>query len=153
MGSAGCAFSALGFRGRFSAATAFLLIFLFLIPADAPARSRPLDVAAVHSRIVKRGIGNLVGVEENTGVILAGRILAINSDSFTMQLFNDPQPVTVMYADVTQLRTGASRGFWIATGAGIAAMAGLSIWGFVHVHDLQHQDQLPMPQPGMPALP
>jgi hypothetical protein len=146
------AFSALVFRAfkrGFSAATASLLIFLFLIPPDAGAKTKPLDAATAHARIVKRGINSVVGVEESNGLILGGRIIAINPDSFTLQLFNDPQPVTIGYADVTAVQTGPTRGFWIATGVGIAAVTGFAIWGFVHVHNLQRQDQLP----GTPAMP
>ncbi len=149
MGSLRSALSVLTFRGRVSSATASLLILLLLIPANAIAKTKPLDAVTVHARIAKRGIGNIVGVEENTGVILAGRILGINSDSFTLQLFNDPEPVIILYSDVTDLRTGPTRGFWIATGVGFAAVTGLAIWGFVHVHNLQQQNQLPM-QPAMP---
>jgi hypothetical protein len=72
-----------------------------------------------------------------------GRIIAINPDSFTMQLPNDPEPVTVRFADVIDVRTGATRGFWIFTGVGIAAVAGFAVWGFVHVHNLDQQHQLP----------
>ena len=142
-----CVFSALSLRSKFSASIASLLILLFVVPPGAWAKSKPLDAATVHARILKRGIGNPVGVEMNSGIELVGRIIAINPDSFTLQLFNDPQPVTVMYANVIDLRTGPSHGFWIATGVGIAAVTGLAIWGFVHVHNLQQQNQLP----NMPA--
>jgi hypothetical protein len=142
-----CVFSALTLRNKFSASIASLLILLFVVPPGAWAKSKPLDAATVHARILKRGIGNPVGVEMNSGIELVGRIIAINPDSFTLQLFNDPQPVTVMYANVIDLRTGPSHGFWIATGVGIAAVTGLAIWGFVHVHNLQQQNQLP----NMPA--
>ena len=56
---------------------------------------------------------------------------------------NDPEPVTVRFADVIDVRTGATRGFWIFTGVGIAAVAGFAVWGFVHVHNLDQQHQLP----------
>src|ERR1700728_190093 len=102
-----------------SAFVASLLVVLFLVPPGAYAKARPLDAAAVHARILRRGIGNVAGVEQNNGVELVGRILAINSNSFTLQLFNDPQPVTIQYADVIDVRTGPSRGFWIATGVGL----------------------------------
>ncbi len=151
-GSLRIAFSALVFRvfrRGFSAATASLLIFLFLIPPNAGAKTKPLDAAAARARIAKRGINRVVGVEEGNGVILGGRIIAISVDSFALQLFNDPQPVTILYADVTAIQSGPPRGFWIATGVGIAAVTGFAIWGFVHVHNLQHQDQLP----GTPAMP
>jgi hypothetical protein len=144
-----CRFSALHLRSQFSASVASLLILLFVAPPGAWAKSKPLDAATVHTRILKRGIDNPVGVEMNNGVELVGRIIAINPDSFTLQLFNDPQPVTVVYANVIDLRTGPSRGFWIATGVGIAAVTGLAIWGFVHVHNLQQEDSIP----NMPTLP
>jgi len=145
-------FSASRFRSGvsgFSAAIAFLLILLLAIPPGAYAKAKPLDAATVHARILKRGIDNPVGVELSNGVELVGRIIAINPGSFTLQLFNDPQPVTVNDADVIDLRTGPSHGFWIVTGVGIAAVAGLAIWGFAHVRNLQQQSQLP----NMPTLP
>lgn len=151
-GSLRFAFSALLFRvlkRGFSAATASLLIFLFLIPPNAGAKSKPLDAATAHARIVKRGINSVVGVEESNGVILGGRIISIDPDTFTLQLFNDPQPITILYADVTAVQTGSSRGFWIATGVGIAAVTGFAIWGFVHAHNFQQQHQLPN-QPSVP---
>ncbi len=118
-----------------------------MVPGEALAAPKPLDATAVHSKIVRRGVNGWVGVEENGGVQLVGRILAINPESFTMQLPNDPEPVTVPYADVIDLRTGPTRGFWIFTAAGIGAAAGFAVWGFVHVHNLQQQNQLPNPQP------
>jgi hypothetical protein len=94
-----CGFSALGIRNRFSALIASLLILLFLFPPGAYAKAKPLDAATVHARILKRGIGNPVGVEQSNGVELVGRIIAVNMDSFTLQLFNDPQPVTILDRD------------------------------------------------------
>jgi hypothetical protein len=135
------------FLTRSSAYISSLLIALFLIPGEALAAPKPLDAATVHTKIVKRGVNGWVGVEEKSGVELVGRILTINPDSFTLQLPNDPEPVTVLYADVIDLRTGPTRGFWIVTAAGVGAAAGLAIWGFVHVHNLQQQNQLPYPQP------
>jgi hypothetical protein len=125
------------------------LIAIFLIPAEALAAPKPLNAVTVQDKIVKRGVNGWICVEENSGVALVGRIIAINPDSFTMQLPNDPEPVTVRYAEVIDLRTGASKGFWIATGVGIGAVAGMAVWGFVHVHNLNEEHQLP----GIPSLP
>jgi hypothetical protein len=153
MGPALGSASALGFSARFSArfyaAVASLLIALFVFPPGAWAKTKPLDAATVHARIMKRGIDNGVYVALNNGVELGGRIIAVNPDSFTLQLFNDPQPVTVNYADVVDMRTGPGHGFWVITAVGIGAVAGFTIWGFVHVHNLQQQNQLP----NMPAVP
>jgi hypothetical protein len=121
----------------------------FLIPADALATPKPLNAVTVQDKIVKRGVNGWICVEENSGIALVGRIIAINPDSFTMQLPNDPEPVTVRYAEVIDLRTGPSRGYWIVMGVGLAAVAGGAIWGFVHIHNLNQEHQLPP----MPALP
>jgi hypothetical protein len=149
MGAFLCTFSASVFRGRVSGFVASLLIAIFLIPADALATPKPLNAVTVQDKIVKRGVNGWICVEENSGIALVGRIIAINPDSFTMQLPNDPEPVTVRYAEVIDLRTGPSRGYWIVMGVGLAAVAGGAIWGFVHIHNLNQEHQLPP----MPALP
>lgn len=132
-----------------SALTASLLIALLLLPAEAFAKTRPLTADVVHTRIVRRGIDNWVCVEQSNGVQLVGRIIAINPDSFTMQLPDDPQPVTIFYTRVIGLQTGASRGFWIFTGSAIAASAAFTIWAAVHFHNVEQQHQLP-PAPTFP---
>ncbi len=142
-----CGSFALGLRSRVAASIASFLIALLLIPPAAFAKAKPLDAATVHARILKRGIDNPVGVELNNGIELVGRVIAIHTDTFTLQLFNDPEPVTIHYADVIDLRTGPGHGFWILTGIGIGVVTGMAIWGFVHVHNLQQQNQLP----NMPA--
>ena len=134
----------------FSATVASLLIAVLLLPPAAYAKSKPLDAATVHARIVKRGLDNWVGVEQANGVALFGRIIAINPDTFTLQLPNDPEPVSVAYANVIDLRTGFSRGQKIFAICAIAGTAALGIWGFVHVHDLQQQK---LPTPTAPAFP
>ncbi len=138
------------FHGRFSALVSSLLIAIFLIPAEALAAPKPLNAVTVQDKIVKRGVNGWICVEENSGVALVGRIIAIDPDSFTMQLPNDPEPVTVRYAEVIDLRAGPSRGFWIWTGAGLAAVAGTAVWGFVHVHNLAQQNQEQMGNPQLP---
>jgi hypothetical protein len=129
-----------------SACVASLLIAIFLVPPTVWAAPKPLTPEAVHARIVKRGMERWVGVRQSNGVVLWGTIIAINPDSFTLQLPNDPQPVTVFYASVVALQTGAGRGFWIFTGAAIAATVGFGIWAAVHFHDEEQQHTLP-PEP------
>ncbi len=146
-----CGFSALDFRSSFSnlaVCVASFLLVLVALPPEAFARARPLNATTVHARILKRGIDNPIAVELSNGVELMGRIIAINTDSFTMQLFNDPEPVTVNYPDVIDLRTGPSRGFWVFTGVAIGATVGFAIWGAVHMHNFEQENQLPnMPTP------
>ena len=146
-----CSSSALDLRSRFSklaACIASLLIVFLAIPPEAFAKAKPLNATTVHARVLKRGIDNPIGVELSNGVELIGRIIAINTDSFTIQLFNDPEPVTVNYADVIDLRTGPSHGFWVLMGIGIAASVGLAIWGAAQMHNFEQQHPLPtVPQP------
>ena len=80
---------------------------------------------------------------------LVGRVIDIHPDTFTLQLPNDPEPVTIAYSSVTQLQINAPRSFWIFMGVSLAAAVGLGIWGFVHFHHVEQQNQLP-PQPAFP---
>lgn len=147
MGSLLSKFSAAVLPGKFQALVSSLLIAILLIPGEAWAAPKPLDAATVHAKIEKRGLDRWVGVEINSGVALVGRIIGINADSFTLQLPNDPQPVTVNYADVIDLRTGPARGYWIFTGAAIGATVGFGIWAAVHFHHVEQQEQQQFPQP------
>jgi hypothetical protein len=117
-----------------------LLICALLAPSIANAAPKPLDPGTVHVRIMKRGVNNWVALQENNGVQLFGRIIAIGDQSFTLQLHNDPQTTEIFYTDVVDLRTGGfTKGQTIFMVAGIGAVAGLSIWGFIHVHNLQNK--------------
>ena len=128
---------------------AWLLVALLLAPSMAMAEPQPLDPGTVHIRILKRGLGRFIALRERNGVDLFGRILGIGDEGFTLQLHNDPQTTEIAYSDVAYLRTGFTNGQKVAMIAGIGAVAGFSIWGFVHVHNLEHK---PLPPP-MPVLP
>jgi hypothetical protein len=130
-------------------AIAMFAICALLLPSIASAAPKPLDPGTVHVRIMKRGVNNWIALQENNGVQLFGRIIAINDQSFTLQLHNDPQTTEILYADVVDLRTGGfTKGQTIFMVAGIGAVVGLGIWGFVHVHNLQNK---PL-EPPMPAF-
>lgn len=126
------------------------LTTLFVIPTSAVAQPKPLDPVTVHKRVIKRGEGNWIAVEEFNGVDLFGKIIDIGNQSFTLQLHNDPQTTEVRYADVAYLRTGFTKGQKIFMIGGIAAVAGFSIWGFVHVHNLENK---PLTPPSTPTFP
>ncbi|MGB7134280.1 MAG: hypothetical protein WBD46_03275 [Acidobacteriaceae bacterium] len=128
---------------RFSAAIASLLIALVAIPPSVFADARPLEPGAVHERIVKRGVGRSINVEERTGVILTGTITAIGADSFSLRVKDDSTPVVVKYLDVADFPRGGMHGRTIFMLAGIGGVAAFAIWGFVHVHDLNEEHQLP----------
>lgn len=115
------------------------LTVLFVLPASAFAEPKPLDPVTVHKRVLKRGEGNWIAVEEVNGVDLFGKIIDIGDQSFRLQLHNDPQTTEIRYAEVAYLRTGFTTGQKIFLIGGMAGVAGAAIWGFVHVHNLDNK--------------
>jgi len=131
-----------------------MLLVCALLAVSAPvAQARPLTPLEVHARILKRGIGNWVGVELQNGTAFAGRIVSADDRSFGLQLHNDPAITPVEYIDVVKLHTGVSNGaFWailIAGFGGTAAMAAIGI------HELHTHEQMPtLPsEPTQPVFP
>jgi hypothetical protein len=125
----------------------YLLIGALLAPSIASATPKPLDPGTVHVKVLKRGVGNWIAVQENSGVQLFGRIIAINDHSFTLQLHNDPQTTEIPYTDVEYLQTGITTGQKIFLAAAIAGTAGFGIWAAVHFHNLSDKPLTP------PAIP
>ena len=79
-----------------------MLLMCALVAASAPfAEAKPLTQEKVHERILKRGIGNWVGVELQNGTAFAGRIVSADDESFGLQLHNDPA--------ITPVRCGCRR--------------------------------------------
>jgi len=134
------------------ASVASLLIVLLVFPASAFADATPLDTAAVHQRIVERGVGHSVNIEERTGVVLSGKIEAIGANSFTLRLRDNPNPVNVKYLDVADFPRGGPHGSTIFLLTGIGAAAAFSIWAVVHFHNVEQQNQLPTTPP-VPTIP
>jgi hypothetical protein len=137
---------------RFSPAIAALSITAVLTPTLANASPKPLDPGTVHVRVLKRGIGNFIALQQQDGIQLFGRILAIGDQSFTLQLHNDPQTTEVFYTDVAYFRTGFSGGQKALLFGGLAATAGFGIWGFVHIHNLENKPLQPPPTPALAIL-
>ena len=131
-----------------------MLLMCALVAASAPvAEAKPLTPEKVHERILKRGIGNWVGVELQNGTAFAGRIVSADDESFGLQLHNDPAITPVRYADVVDLHTGISRGgFWAFTIAGFAGVAAMAAIGIHEVHE--HEQTLTLPnEPTQPVFP
>jgi hypothetical protein len=129
--------------------TALLLIFALLAPSAAFAR-KPLTPEQVHSRILKRGIGNWVIVEQLNGTQFAGRIITIDAQSFSLQLHNDPHTTPVLYSDVALLQTGPGPRTVIAIASIFAA--GAIIAAIVAHHEFESH-ALPPNQPTQPVSP
>ena len=122
---------------------ASLVISAMLTPTIALANPKPLDPGTVHVKILKRGIGNFIAIQEVNGVQIWGRILEIGDHSVILQLHNDPQTTEVFYTDIAYLRTGFTTGQKIFMFAGIGAVAATSIYGFVHLHNLENKPLIP----------
>jgi hypothetical protein len=123
--------------------TVSLVISAMLTPAIASANPKPLDPGTVHVKILKRGVGNFIAIQEVNGVQIWGRILEIGDHSVILQLHNDPQTTEVFYTEIAYLRTGFTSGQKIFMIAGIGAVAGSAIYGFVHIHNLEDKPLTP----------
>lgn len=134
----------------FSRSIAMLLVCAMLAVSSPVALAKPLTPGTVHARILKRGVGNWVGVELLNGTAIVGRIVSVDDESFGLQLHNDPAITPVRYSDVVGLHTGISNGaFWglmIAGFAGVAAMAAIGI------HEVHEHSQMPT-LPSQPVFP
>lgn len=128
-----------------------MLLACALVAAAAPvAGARQLTQDKTHARIVKQGMGNLVGVELANGTAFWGRIVSIDDQSFGLQLHNDPAITPVLYSDVVRLHTGIShRAFWVITAAGIGGIVALAL---VAHHEMSKMPTLPT-QPNQPLFP
>lgn len=134
----------------FSKCTGLLLLLAMLAPTVANAAPKPLAPDAVHKRILKRGLGNWVGVELDTGVVLVGRIVSIDEQSFSMQLHNDPAVTPVQYSEVVDLQAGPSHAaVWAIVGAGVGGMLAIAL---IAHHEMSNQPKLPN-QPTQPVFP
>ena len=127
---------------------ALLLISTIFSSGLAYAAPRPLTAAETKVKIEKLGINHFVRILEGNGIDLHGRILAVNDQSFQMQLWNQPQPTEIQYDQVTEVHNlGWTKGKVAFLAAGIGAAVGLAVYGYVHVHNLQNQ---PLQTPAVP---
>jgi hypothetical protein len=129
-----------------------LLLVCALIAVSAPvAQAKPLTLETVHARILKRGLGNWVGIELSNGTCFAGRVVNVDDTSFGLQLHNDPQITPVLYSDVVRLNTGISHGaFWGIMIAGFGASVAAAL--VMHHEFVENEPKLPS-QPTQPVFP
>ena len=141
----------MGFLTRtLSRSTALVLVGALLAVSAPVASAKPITPLTVHARILKRGIGNWVGVELLNGTAIVGRIVSVDEDSFGLQLHNDPAITPVRYSDVVALHTGISTGaFW---GILIAGIGGVAVMAAVGIHEVHAHDQIPV-LPTQPVFP
>lgn len=106
-----------------------------LTPSVAFAAPKPLTPETARTRIVKRGLGNWVGVQITSGAAFGGRIVSIDEQSFSLQLHNDPEITPVMYSDVVYLQTGLTRGQGIGFIVAPIALAAVGIGVMIAMHN------------------
>ena len=134
----------------FSRYMAMLLVCELVAVSTPVASARPLTQEKIHARVVKQGMGNLVGVELANGTAFWGRIVSIDEQSFGLQLHNDPAITPVLYSDVVRLHTGISHeAFWAITAAGIGGIVALAL---VAHHEMAKMSTLPT-EPAQPVFP
>jgi len=132
---------------------AMLLIGTLLAVSAPVALAKPLNAESVHARILKRGVGNWVGVELQNGTAFVGRIVSVDEQSFGLQLHNDPAITPVRYSDVAGLNTGISHGaFWAITAVGVGGLIAMAL---IAHHELSKQPTFPtLPaEPTQPVFP
>jgi small nuclear ribonucleoprotein (snRNP)-like protein len=55
------------------------------MPVVRPSK-KPLTAEAAHAKLLKRGLGNWVGVQLENGVAFSGRLVSVDENSFGLQL-------------------------------------------------------------------
>jgi hypothetical protein len=135
----------------FSRCMAVLLVCALVAVSAPVAQAKPLTTEKVHERILKRGIGNWVGIELQNGTAFVGRIVSADDEGFGMQLHNDPAITPVRYADVVEIHTGLSHGaFWGITIGAIGASVAFAL--IAHHEFVENEPKLPN-EPTQPVFP
>jgi hypothetical protein len=124
------------------------------MPTSALASPKPLTPTQVHARILKRGIGNWVGVEVMSGAAFGGRIVSIDDQSFGLQLYDDPAITPVFYHDVVSLHMGLTqRGFWTITAVGAAGAVVFALVAHHEFESFKNSEPVLPTQPTQPVFP
>lgn len=114
------------------------LLICLALPTTQLAYASPklLTPEQARAKIQKVHLDGWVGVREFNGVEVGGRILSIDTDTFTIQTSNLPETATIRYRDVAYLRTPIGlRGALIMTGIVVGAgVAG----GFILHHEYEN---------------
>jgi hypothetical protein len=131
---------------------AVVLIFMLAAPSIASASPKPRSPQEIHAKILKRGIGNWVCVEEGNGILLMGRVTNIDVESFGMQLDNYPEVTMVNYRDVVRVRNLglSSKGVVILVGVTVGAAIATAL--IMH-HEFEKNKPTFPTNPGMPTFP
>lgn len=123
---------------------------------DPPAAyAKPVNPETIHRKIVERGIGSWVCVEESNGILLVGRITSVDEQSFGMQLDNYPEITTVRYDQVVKLHnygwSNKAMIWW--TVAGVGGVAAFALVAHHEMNNFKNNEPTLPPNPPMPGFP
>lgn len=118
------------------------------------AYAKPVNPETIHRKIVQRGIGSWVCVEEANGILLVGRVTDVGEQSFGMQLDNYPEVTRVRYVDVVKLRNAglSNKGFAILTAAGIGGAVAIALIAHHEMNNMKNNQPTLPSMPGYPAV-
>jgi hypothetical protein len=131
---------------------AIALVCALLAPCAAIAK--PVNPETIHRKIVQRGIGNWLCVEDDKGLLLIGRITNIDEQSFGMQLDNYPDITTIPYVDVVKLHNYGftNKGFLIWTAAGVGGVVAFALIAHHEMNNFKNNEPTLPPMPGYPGI-
>ncbi len=118
------------------------------------AYATPVNPETIHRKIVERGVGNWVCVEQANGILLIGRVTNIDEQSFGMQLESYPEITTIHYADVVKLRNAGISGKSAAlfAVAGIGGVVAIALIAHHEMNNFKNNEPTLPPMPGYPGL-
>lgn len=133
------------------------IALVFSLLGSSAAYAKPVNPETIHRKIVQRGIGNWVCVEEANGILLVGRITNVDEQSFGMQLENYPEITTVRYDQVVKLHNyGWSNKAMIAwTAVGVGGVVAFALIAHHEMNNFKNNEPtLPTypPAPGYPGV-
>lgn len=131
---------------------AVALIWTLLMPSLVFASPKHVNPETIHYKIVKKGVGAWVCIEEANGILLVGRITTVQEQEFGMQLQNYPEVTMIKYADVVRLRNIGFSGKGVAILVGVTA--GAAVLTGVLMHNAYENSKPKFPtQPPTPVFP
>ena len=91
--------------------------------------------ADMYKKIEKARLNTCITIKEADGTEIAGRILMITPDNFTLQPTATVQPIVISYADLVSVKAPSAKVAWIAVGSVLAVGIG---GGFLLHHEFEN---------------
>ena len=79
------------------------LVLLCTLAAPGFAWAKP-GQESIHKKLLSRGLGNWVAIEEVNGTLLSGRITRLEAQQFGMEISGYPETTLIDYSDVRRVR-------------------------------------------------